>query len=43
MGNNIDQNKDSIIWIDTNIFNDENKKTYELQHFSFDCFFKIYF
>ena len=46
MGNNIDQNKDSIIWIDTNIFNDENKKTYELNkqkliNFNFLCFTSV--
>ena len=43
MGNNFDENKDSIIWIDGNISNDENKETYELNkkkldNYNFICF-----
>ena len=48
MGNsqNIDKNKETIIWLDKNVFNDENKYTYKeylprLEKFNFFCFNSI--
>ena len=45
MGNKIDliENKDTILWIDANVYNSENKKTYQyylpkLKNFNFICF-----
>ena len=43
MGNDFDENKDSIIWIDQNVVNKENKTTYEtykpkLLNYNFICF-----
>ena len=45
MGNSqkIIENKDSIIWLDKNVYNDENKLTYKsyqkkLEKFNFLCF-----
>ena len=49
MGNSdpkIDQNKECIIWLDQNVFNDENKATYKfykffLSNFNFLCFTSV--
>ena len=45
MGNKIEliKNKDTILWIDANVYNSENKKTYQyylpkLKNFNFICF-----
>ena len=49
MGNSdpkIDQNKECIIWLDQNVFNDENKATYNfykfcISNFNFLCFTSV--
>ena len=43
---NIDRNKETIIWLDKNVFNEENKSTYneyqqKLEEFNFFCFSSI--
>ena len=48
MGNSqkVDENKESILWLDKNVFNDENKLTYKsyqkrLEKFNFLCFTSV--
>jgi len=48
MGNSqkIDENKETIVWLDKNVFNEENKSTYKeylprLKNFNFFCFNSI--